>query len=279
MLHIIVALLLIFGLPSIWNPEVIEEPIRVKLATLADISAAPKVDRPSDKKPEKKPEPAPEQPKPEPPKPEQPKAAPPPPAQSQSTPPPPEKKPEPVPEKKPEPQPEKKPEPKPEKKPEKKPEEKKPEKKPDKKQQQDFNSLLNNVLKQDAAPSKEEAPKKSNSAPPQESTSGPQTDQISEIPMTATEEDGIRAQIEANWDIDPGQQGFEDLVIEIRVSMTEDGTVTDARIINEQSGNGVFRAAADKALRAVKISSPLKLPPGKYWPTLVLRFRPSEVVR
>lgn len=269
-LHILVALLLIYGLPSIWNPEVIEEPIAVKLATLSDISAAPKTQIRDNKKPEKKPDtPSPEKTKPEPPKPA--KAEPPPPAPA--APPPPEKAEAPPP-------PEKKPEAIPEKKPEKKPEQKKPEeKKPDqKKQQQDFNSLLQNVLKTEPAPSKEEAPKKSKPAPA-EPSSGPQTDQISEIPMTATEEDGIRAQIETHWNIDPGSAGFGNFIVELRISMNEDGTVTKVELLNNQPGNPVFVAAAESARRAVLQSSPLKIPTGKYWPTMVLRFNPTQISR
>ncbi|HEX2582302.1 MAG TPA: hypothetical protein VHL08_10065 [Dongiaceae bacterium] len=264
LLHLAIALLAIFGLPHFFKPEIIEEPVAVKLAVLGDISAAPKTDHSLDKKPKPDQTPTPPQPKPEPPKPAAapPKAAPPPPAA----------------------QPEKKPETKPTPVPEKKPAEDKPKQQDfdkllnnvlKKEQQNEFNSLLKDVLKQPPAP---DAKAKSEKVQPaQEESGGPQTEQISEVPMTATEQDGIRAQIERVWNVDPGAQNIDQISIELRVALNPDGTVTRVEILNDQALPG-FQSLADGAKRAVFIASPLQLPPGKYWPTIVLRFYPKDAI-
>jgi outer membrane biosynthesis protein TonB len=83
--HVLLALLIVLGVPSFFKPEVLEAPPTIELATLADITAAPKVDKAG--KPMDKPKPQPPAPetkketKAEPPKPAQPTpATPPPPA-------------------------------------------------------------------------------------------------------------------------------------------------------------------------------------------------------
>src|SRR3954465_13939593 len=43
--HVLLALLIVFGVPSFLKPEVLEAPPTIELATLADITAAPKVDK------------------------------------------------------------------------------------------------------------------------------------------------------------------------------------------------------------------------------------------
>src|SRR3954469_25126123 len=87
--HVLLALLIVLGVPSFFEPEVLEAPPTIELATLSDITAAPKVDRQG--KPDDKPKtpPAPEtkkEIKPEPPKPAPPvsAAAPPPAPQEQA---------------------------------------------------------------------------------------------------------------------------------------------------------------------------------------------------
>src|SRR5262245_17233370 len=83
MFHVLLALLIVLGVPSFFKPEVLEAPPTIELATLSDITAAPKVDK--EGKPDNKPKtpPAPEtkketKPTPAPPAPPKPAAAPPP---------------------------------------------------------------------------------------------------------------------------------------------------------------------------------------------------------
>ncbi len=280
-LHLVVLSLVVLGLPIFWEPEVLPEAIGVELAQLSDITAAPKVDKagkPEKKpEPEKKPLPAKEEPKkePAPTKPNPPAPA---------APPPPEPEPVPLPgkkveEKKPEvkkPDPPKEPPKEEEKK--KKEEKKKDEKKPS---EEDLDQLLKNVLQEKAAPETPEKPKKKAEPPPTPESTGPQTANISEIPMTASEEDGIRAQIEKNWNLGSvlGSPNLAGMVIELRIEVQPDGTVTKVTLLNNKSGDSFFRAAAESARRAVMIASPLKLPADKHWPTMRLRFFPDQVVQ
>lgn len=103
----------------------------------------------------------------------------------------------------------------------------------------------------------------------------------SEIPLTASEEDGIRDQIARNWNLGSlaGSPNLDGMVVELRVHLLPDGTITTAELVNQQPGNPDFRLAANSAIRAVMISSPLKLPPGKAFTSLNIRFYPGEVVR
>lgn len=95
--------------------------------------------------------------------------------------------------------------------------------------------------------------------------------------MTASEEDGIRGQIESNWNKSSfsGAPNIETMVVELRIFLQPDGTVTKAEVINNDS-NPYFQAAAGSAMRAAMISSPLRLPPGKTYASIVLRFHPGD---
>jgi TonB family protein len=97
--------------------------------------------------------------------------------------------------------------------------------------------------------------------------------------LTASEEDGIRSQIESNWNLGElaGSPEAAGMVVELRVYLLADGTITDVKLLNDRQGDAMFQKVAESAIRAVKISSPLKLPPGKNYSSMVLRFRPDWV--
>lgn len=290
-LHIALILLVMFGLPIFWQKEPLPEVIGIQMATLSDITAAPKAQKVAPQV--KKGADAPKVEQKQPPKPDTP---PPPPVEKQATTPPP---PAPTP-----PQPESKPAepPKPEqaevipdktKQPEKKPDEKKPEppkpeqkkvdKKPDQPKKdtsdQDLNKLLNNVLKDQPAPdTKADKTKKAAPAPEQEASTAPEASQFSEIPLTASETDGIAAQVRSNWNIGSlaGAPDFDKMVVTIHVSLQPDGTITDVKVDNDQPGNQYFRQAMESARRALLITHQLKLPPGKTYAMITFRFRPAD---
>jgi hypothetical protein len=269
--HVLLALLIVLGVPSFFKPEVLEAPPTIELATLADITAAPKVDKAG--KPDDKPKtpPAPETKKET--KPEPLKAAPPTPA----TPPPPapEEQAAVIPDKPIEKAPEeKKPEPKPE---EKKKEEKKVEKpKPDKKKQQnDMESLLNNLTQDTPAPPSEEKPKKNAAPAPAQPTTGQQTDLVNDVPLTMAETDGIRTAIEKNWLIPLGMANADAYTVSLRLHLTPDGVVTQIDVIDDNPDPG-FRTIAESARRAILITQSelgrLPIPADKYNPTIVVRW-------
>jgi hypothetical protein len=97
-------------------------------------------------------------------------------------------------------------------------------------------------------------------------------------PLTDAEELDIRDQIERNWSLGGLAEAsdLENVVIELRVFLGPNGRVIDVKTINDRPDIPSFRKAADSARRAVWISSPLKLPAGKSFETLRLRFYPGE---
>ncbi len=273
--HLVLFLVVVLGLPIFWEPEPLPEAIGVELAQLSDITAAPKVDKAG--KPEPKPNP------PSPAKEEPQKEAPPPKPNppAPSAPPPPPVPEEIIPAEKPIEEKkkieEKKPEP-PQQKPKQPTQETKKDQKPS---DQELDNLLKNVLQDQTAPETPTPPKKTTKAPPPSASTGPQTANISEIPMTASEEDGIRAQIEKNWNLGSalGSPDLKGIVIELRIELQPDGTVTKVTVLNASLGNPFQRTIAESARRAVMIASPLKLPPGKSWPTMRLRFYPEQAAQ
>ena len=270
LLHVAIALVAIFGLPSLFNPPEAPQPIPVEVVTLAELTTPPKVEEAPTPAPAPPEPPKPEPPEPEPPKPEPPKPA----AQQAPPPPPPPPEPEPVPppavappEPEPKPEPElAKVEPKPT--PPAKP------KPPPKPAEPDITSVLKNVekLKQQAArqPAPEETP---------QPEAAPRS--LVDQPLTMSEVDAIRRQIERCWNVPAGARDAENLVVEIRVRLNPDGSVFQAEIldIDRMARDGFYRAAAESARRAVLQCSPLQLPPKKYslWKVVTLRFNPREM--
>ena len=270
--HIALFLFAWFGVPHLFEDDFIAQPLGIEAAIVSDISAAPKVSTKVSEKPkqtqkaeppkkEAKPAPAKANPKPA--------SAPPPVAEEVAVA---------IPDKV-KPKDEEKPkDKKPEDKPKDKPKSEEKPKKPIKKDTSEIDTLLNTVLNEQAAEPTPEKPAKKPAPDPEEST-GPQTDLASEVPMTAGDEDGIRDQIQKVWNIGSaaGAPNLDQILVELRIEMQPDGTVTRVTLLNNQA-DPYFRSLAESAVRAVKQASPLKLPPGKSWPTIKLRFRPSEIM-
>ncbi len=274
--HAVILVVGYFGLPYIARaPIMTDTPIMVDIVNVDELTNAP----PPAPKPEKKPEPKPKKPPP-PPKKVYKSAEPPPP--------PPEDDPEVValPEKpkkaEPKPKVEKKPKPKPrlaKAKPRRKP------KPPDA-----FTSVLKTVekLKDQPPPKKKEEKKK----PRKKQTFEQQMAQALTSrtaphnptrPLAISEIDLIRQQIRECWNLPAGAKEAENLSIEIRMVMNPDGTVRQARILDQSrlQSDPFFRAAAESALRAVlnPRCNPLKLPLEKYqqWKNMILIFDPSQM--
>lgn len=287
-LHAVIVAFVVLGLPIFWEPEVLPGAIGIQLAEMSDITAAPKVQKEGPPKP--KPEPPKQEVKKEAPKKEAPPPPPNPPAAAAPPPPPPPE--EVVAEAIPDPEAEKKKEEEKKKAEEKKKEEEKKKKKKEeeqkkkeeakKKKQEDqaLDTLLANVLEQAPAPEPEQPTKKKAEAAPEEASTGPQTENVSEIPLTASEEDGIRGQIERNWNLGSlaGSPDLAGMLVELRIKLLPDGTVAGVEILNSGS-SPYFRQAAESAKRAVMVSSPLQLPPGKTYDTMRLRFYPEQVMQ
>ena len=114
-------------------------------------------------------------------------------------------------------------------------------------------------------------------------SSGPTGNKPS-LPVTASEIDAVRRQIERCWNLPAGAKEAGELVVSIRVEMNADGTPRSAVVDSSSRGqsNPYFQAAADSARRAVlnPRCHPFKLPADKYdrWRTMTLIFNPRDMV-
>lgn len=283
--HAVILVIGYFGLPYIQREAVLTDtPIMVEIVNVSELTNAP----PPKPEPEKKPQPKAEKKPPPPPK-KPPKTAAPPP-------PPPAKDPEvaalpaePKPKAKPKPKlkPETKPKPKP--KPIRKLAKARPRHKP--KPPDAFTSVLRTVEKLKNRPPPKE--KKKEDKKPEKKETFEQLMAQALMSRTArhdplrslaiSEIDLVRQQIRECWSLPAGAKEAENLSIEIRMTMNPDGTVRQARILdqNRLQSDPFFRAAAESALRAVlnPHCNPLKLPPEKYqqWQNMILIFDPRDM--
>lgn len=256
-LHVLLGLLILMGLPSLLPDRPLPEPSAISVEILP-ITGVTNV-KPSEVKPTPKQE---EEKKPEAKKPT-------PPVKTAEPPPPPP------------PKPEEKPEPK---KPEKV-EEKKPEpKKPEKPKEDDLLAVLKSV-KETAAKQQADTPKKQDDSE-ESSTSKSKSQQYDpSMPLSMSEKDAIRSQISRCWSVPAGARDAHGLVVVLRVEVQRDGSVLNVALAEASKGryakDTFFRAAADSAMRAVRMCSPLKdLPPEKYdtWRDMELTFDPKEML-
>lgn len=297
--HVAIVLLLLFGLPDLFaSDEMVIEPVPVQLATVADLTTAPKpadVPKPVVKPADTPPPPAPQAPPtptpPTPPAPPQTTQTPPQPQEATASPPPaPPTPPQPQPaetlpdlpqpvvipdktQEQPPPQ-EAKAEapPLPELRPAQ-PDQPKPKPVNKPAQQADFNSLLKNLTTQQQTASVDQTPPQPDQQQPSEAPSAPIGQQL-----TASELDAVRSQIAGCWYIDPGKKGADTIIVEVAVTLAPDGTVQTANIVDQSKmSDPVYQAAAEAAKRAILKCHQLQLPLDKYdtWKSTIFRFNPS----
>jgi hypothetical protein len=91
----------------------------------------------------------------------------------------------------------------------------------------------------------------------------------------------IQSKMASCWRLEPGARNAEDLIVVIRVWLNPNGSVRDARIIDEGLGrsNRYYQSAAENARRAIYACQPFDLPPKRYeiWRDMVLRFDPRQM--
>jgi outer membrane biosynthesis protein TonB len=99
--------------------------------------------------------------------------------------------------------------------------------------------------------------------------------------LSASQIGNVRRQLQDCWSVPAGAKDAANLVVEIAVTLNRDGSVRRAQIATTARMNDSFyRAAAESALRAVHICSPLEgLPVDKYdtWRRMRLTFDPEEM--
>lgn len=102
--------------------------------------------------------------------------------------------------------------------------------------------------------------------------------------LSISEIDAIAGRLRACWNLDPGAMGIEDMIVEIKAELNQNGTVRKVEILNDSRYNSDnhFRAVADSAVRAVYACAPYSILADKYaekydmWKTMQLRFNPLD---
>lgn len=157
---------------------------------------------------------------------------------------------------------------------------KKPPKKKEKKEVE-LDSLLKTL--EQASEGKNNKSKKHNRSPQTNDQSDAQGPFDNLSPLSISEFHAIRQQIERHWNIPIGAQNSENIKIVLYIRLKIDGTVEHVELISKNcpSGSAVLcEAAADGALRAVWLASPLQnLTQERYdsWKELNIEFDPSEI--
>ena len=101
------------------------------------------------------------------------------------------------------------------------------------------------------------------------------------LPVSRSEQDAIREHVSRFWNVPIGARDAENLVVELRIQCDPDGTVRNVRLDNgaRAASDPMFRAAAESAMRAVRMASPLPIPAGKadQFRDFILSFNPRQV--
>ena len=102
--------------------------------------------------------------------------------------------------------------------------------------------------------------------------------------LSISEIDAIAGRLRACWNHDPGAMGAQNMIVEIRAYLRQDGSVDQVDMLDQSryTSDTHFRSVADSARRAVYICAPYKIFAEKYadnydmWKTMLLRFNPLD---
>jgi hypothetical protein len=101
--------------------------------------------------------------------------------------------------------------------------------------------------------------------------------------VTASEIDAVRRKIYPCWSVPAGAKGAKNLIVDIEMELSNDGTVIKADIVDKRRMNSdqYFRIAAESAQRAVldPKCNPLPFPKGKHdqWKSVTMSFNPKDM--
>ena len=97
--------------------------------------------------------------------------------------------------------------------------------------------------------------------------------------MSSNEIDAFRAQIARCWTPPVGGLGGDPIVVKLRITLNEDGTLSRSPEVSNSYASPFFRPAADSAVRAVMQCQPYQMPSEKYaqWRDMLLTFDPSRM--
>jgi outer membrane biosynthesis protein TonB len=145
-------------------------------------------------------------------------------------------------------------------------------------------ALLDKTPRKPQTPQPNQAEQKPDPKPASPQAATGSTAARSDQPLSMSEIDAIRTQIQRCWNVPAGARDARDLRIQIRLSLNKDGSLRGEPEIVDRlraSTDPFYRTAAESARRAVLQCSPLKnLPPDKYerWRDIELVFDPKEML-
>ncbi len=101
--------------------------------------------------------------------------------------------------------------------------------------------------------------------------------------LSSVDERRIVRAVGRYWNVTCGQRGIEDVVVEIRLEMTQDKRVADFEFLDmgRYNSDPVYRDVADRAKRAIYQAQPLPFPDGQFnqWRNVKMNFPAREVCR
>ncbi len=97
--------------------------------------------------------------------------------------------------------------------------------------------------------------------------------------LSATEIDALRAKMQRCWNPDCGAAKAETFEVQVRVYLNRDGSLLRPAEIVGTPKTSAWRAAAERAVRAVDRCAPYVLPQNAYsnWKDIIMRFDPQDV--
>ena len=102
--------------------------------------------------------------------------------------------------------------------------------------------------------------------------------------LTLSEEDALKAQIFGCWSIPLGLPYNEDLLVRIKLQLKPDGSIIRTEILDHarmnKPGQAFYKVLAERALRAIKLCQPLRVPSTGYerWKDMQLNFDAREML-
>ena len=103
-----------------------------------------------------------------------------------------------------------------------------------------------------------------------------------DVPLSMTELDNIRYQIQKNWHLPAGGRNVQNMQVTLRIQLGPDGGVLDVSVVDQSqmTTDPFYRAMAESAVRAVLKTGRIKnLSPDKYhlWRDMKINFDPKEM--
>jgi colicin import membrane protein len=98
--------------------------------------------------------------------------------------------------------------------------------------------------------------------------------------LTQSEMDALRGQIQRCWNVPAGAMDAENLKVSVQFRLNRSGALEGRpEIVSASGGDGVQRAAAESARRAILQCAPYNLPVDKYdaWAEVIVHFDPRDM--